>query len=129
MSSAIDRSPQDRSLQISHRTVLAMIAICAVISAIQPSDSEEPSPDPTVTTIAVGLALATIVLRRGSTSPVVAARTRLTLILSAYACAFALALLGAFVAIRDGQSQTGLIFALAAGIFCLRPPPRIRAED
>ena len=118
----------DRSLRTAHRTVLVMIAACALLSAIQPSQPEEPAPDPTTTTVGVGLALATIILRRGSTSPVVAPRTRLTLILCAYACAFALSLLGVFLAITDGQTQTGLIFALAAGIFCLRPPAPIATK-
>ena len=115
----------DRSLRTAHRTVLAMIATCAVLAAVQSAEGEEPAPDPVTTTVALALAVGTIVARRASTSPVVAGRTRVTLIVSSWACAFTIALLGAFLAVTEGRTQTGLVFALAAGIFCLRPPPRI----
>ena len=39
--------------------------------------------------------------------------------------AAAIALLGVFVAVTQGAVQTGIVFALGAGIFCLRPPPPI----
>ena len=118
----------DRSLRTCHRTVLGMIAACAIVSAIQPSEGEEPAPDPTITTVAFGLAVFTIVSRQASTSPTIARRTRLALVLCAYACAFAIALLGAFLATTAGRSLTGLAFAMAAGIFSLRPPPRFGSE-
>jgi hypothetical protein len=115
----------NRSLRTGHRTVLAMIAVCAVLAAMQFSDGEEPAPEPVTTTVALSLAVATIVARRVSTSPVIAARTRVTLIVCAWAFAFAIALLGAFLAMVEGQTQAGLVFAVAAGIFCLRPPAPI----
>ena len=118
----------DRSLRNAHRTVLAMIAGCAVLSVLQPGADPEPAPEPTTTTVAVVLALATILTRRSATSPVVEPRTSLVLLLSSYACAFALAALGSFIAMTQGQKETGLVFALAAGIFCLRPPPRLASE-
>jgi hypothetical protein len=118
----------DRSLRNTHRTLLGMIAVCAIMAAIQLSDVEEPAPDPVITTVAVGLALGTIVARRASTSPVISQPTRVTLILCAYAFAFAIALLGATLATNSSRPQTGLVFALAAGIFSLRPPPRFGSD-
>ena len=117
-----------RSLRTAHRTVLATIALCAIVSAIQPAAAEEPAPDPTITTVAVALALGTILTRRAATSPRVAPRTQLVLILCAYGIAFALALLGSYIAITAGQKQTGLVFALAAGIFCIRPLPHVNPQ-
>lgn len=112
----------DRSLRISHRTVLATIASCAVLSAIQPGTASDDAPDPAITTIAVALGLGVILARRAASSPVISPRTRVTLLLCSYAFAFGLAALGTFLAMTRGQSQIGLMFALAAGIFCLRPP-------
>ncbi len=106
-----------------------MIAACAVLSAIQPSPDEEPPPDPTTTTLAVVLAVGSIVCRRASTSPVISTGTRVTLVACAWASAFGIALLGAFVALEQGRTQTGIVFALAAGIFCLRPPPPVEPAE
>ena len=116
-------------MRTTHRTVLAMIAACAVLSGFQPRVGEEPSPDPTTTTVAVVLALGSIVCRRASTSPVIPPGTRVTLVACAWACGFAIALLGTFLALQRGQTQTGLVFSLAAGIFCLRPPPPIEPAE
>ena len=119
----------DRSLRTSHRTVLAMIALCAVLSAIQPGDGDDDAPDPIITTMAVVLGLGAVVTRRVSTSPAISLRTRAGLLLFAYACAFGLAALGSFVAMTRGQSQIGLMLALAAGIFSLRPPPALDSNE
>ena len=113
----------DRSLRTSHRTLLAMIALCAVLSALQSGDGDDLPPDPIITTVAVALGLGTVVARRTSTSAVISSPTRVFLLLCAYACALILAVVGAFVAMTRGQSQIGLMFVLAAGIFSLRPPP------
>ncbi len=118
----------DRSLRTSHRTVLAMIALCAVLSAIQPGGGDDDAPDPTITTVAVALGLGTILARRASTTAVISSSARVTLVLCAHACAFGLAVLGTFVAMARGQSQIGLMFALAAGIFSLRPPPTLDSD-
>lgn len=117
----------DRSLRASHRTVLAMIAACAVLSAIQPGDGNDDAPDPVATTAAVALGLGAILARRASSSPAISPRTCVVLLLCSYASAFGLAALGAFVAITRAQAQVGLMLALAAGILCLRPPPTLES--
>ena len=121
--------PLDRSVRIAHRTVLAMIVVCGVISWVQPHPAEEPAPDPLATTAAVALALAVILLRGSARSRVLEARSRLVLLLSAYACGFALALVGALLALTASQPRTGLAFALGAGILCMRPPGPLGRGD
>jgi CDP-diglyceride synthetase len=108
--------------------VLALIAACAVAAAVAPAADAERAPDPEITTAAVGLAVATIVSRRASTSPVIRPRTAFVLLLCAFGFAFALSLLGAFVAQAEGDKQLGLVFAFAAAIFCLRPPAPVGAR-
>ena len=119
----------DRALRTSHWTVLGTIAVFAVLRASQPTDAEAGAPDPTLTSIAVALGLATILTRRASTSAVISLRTRVTLLLCAYLCAFALAGLGSLVAMTLGQPQTGLAYALAAGLLSLRAPPRLDSDE
>ena len=53
----------------------------------------------------------------------------LILTLCSYAFAVALAMLGSFVAMTEDSMQTGLVYALAAGIFCLRRPQPHPAES
>jgi hypothetical protein len=118
----------DRSLQTCHRTVLAMIALFAILSAIQPGQADD-APDPTITTLAIVLGLSAVLTRRAFTSPVLSLRTRIPLLLCAYACSFGLAALGAFVALQQEQAQIGLMFTLAAGIFSLRPPPPLDSPE
>jgi len=126
MSSPNPGDELERSLKRSHRTVLAVIAACAATSALQPAAAGEPAaPDPVYTTAAVVLAVGVIVLRRTATSRVISPRTRLFLTLCTYTLAASLAILGTFIAMTLGEKQTGLVFALAAGIFCLRPPQPI----
>ena len=119
----------NRSLRTSHRTVLVMIALCAVLSAIQPDYGDDDAPDPTLTSVAIALGLATVLARGASNSAVISLRTRTTLLLCAYACALSLAMLGAFVAMTRGQSQVGLLYALAAGIFSFRRPSSLDTND
>lgn len=119
----------DRALRTCHWTVLAMIALLAVLSAIQPGDGDAEAFDPTLTSVAIALGLATILARRASSSPVISPRTRVTLLLCAYVCAFGLAALGSLVAMTLGQSETGLAYTLAAGILSLRAPPRLDSDE
>ena len=119
----------DRALRTCHWTVLAIIAVFAVLSGVQPGGGDTEAPDPTLTSVAIALGLATILTRRASTSPAISLRTRVTLLLCAYVCTFALAALGSLVAMTLGQPQTGLAYALAAGILSLRAPPRLDSNE
>ena len=116
------RATLDRSLRQAHRTLLAVLAGCALVTVLQTRADPEPAPDPILTTIVVALALALIVARRASTSPVPGRRTRIWLLMASYACAAGIGILGCFLAITTGAVQTGLLYSLGAGILCLRPP-------
>jgi peptidoglycan/LPS O-acetylase OafA/YrhL len=110
-------------LRTLHRIVLAGIAACAALSALQTPSAEQAAPDRGSATLAVGLALGSILARQVASRPGASPRVRSALTLAAYGLAAAIAVLGVFLAAADGAVQTGLVFALAAGIFCLRPPP------
>lgn len=113
------------SLRRAHRSALVTLALCAVFCALQQWPQEEPPPDRHTTVVAVALALSTIVLRRFSTSPVMGARPRVGVLMASYGAAVALGLTGAYAASMLSAVQTGLVFCVAAAIFCLRPPPLI----
>ena len=115
----------DRALRRSHAGVLAVIAACAIVSALQTHPAEQPFPDRRSTALAVGLALATVVARQIASRAGVTGRLRATLTLCAYSLAASIALLGVYLAVTQGAVQTGMVFSLGAGIFCLRPPPRL----
>ena len=114
---------RDRALRRAHASVLAVIAGCAIVSALQTHPADQPVPDRRSATLAVCLALGTIVARRIASRAGVPGRVRATLTLCAYSLAVSIALLGVYLAVTQGAVQTGIVFSLGAGIFCLRPPP------
>jgi hypothetical protein len=118
-----DPAPLDRALRRTHRSTLLGLAACALVSFLQPGESESTPPPSLYTLIAVALATATIATRQLATSPRLAARVRVMLSLTALALATAIGLLGAYLAVAVGSRQAGLLFILAAAIFSLRPPP------
>jgi hypothetical protein len=109
------------ALRNTHRSVLAVLAVCAVVIATRES-AVEPTPDRFYTVLAIGAALATIVLRRLSTSPVAGFRARVGFALAGLVCAASLGLVGVVVAVELDAKQTGLVYTLAAAIFSLRAP-------
>lgn len=113
----------DAALRRAHRSALISLALCAVFCVLQEWPADEPPPDRSTTVVAVSLALTTIVLRRLNSSPVMGVRTRVGVLMASYAAAVALGLTGAFIANSQAAVQTGLVFCVAAAIFCLRPPP------
>ncbi len=117
-----DPTAYERATLASHRAVLTLLAACALVSALWDGVDPEPAPDAVFTSLAVGLALGTVLFRRAGTSPAASPQTRSILILSSYALAAGLGLLGAFIAITHGARQTGIVFALAGALFCLRRP-------
>ena len=107
--------------------ILSKLPIEITLDAL-PGDGDDDAPDPTTTSVAIALGLGTVLARGVSTSSAISLRTRVTLLLCAYACSLGLAMLGTFVAITRGQPQVGLMFALAAGIFALRRPGTLGAN-
>jgi len=111
-----------------HRAALGVIAGCAIVIAVRAWTGDDTGVPPDAmpprhfTLAAVGLAVATVGLRRLASSPVMALRPRVLLSLAALGSATALGLLAAALDAIAGQTQTALVFTLAAAIFILRPP-------
>jgi peptidoglycan/LPS O-acetylase OafA/YrhL len=118
-------SALDASLRRAHRSVLAALALCAVVIAVQQGAENEPPPDREVTLAVLALAVGIVITRRLGTSPVIQARTRVFLTLASYLGAVGIGVAGVLIATGPGARQTGLVFTAAALIICLRPPPRI----
>jgi hypothetical protein len=118
-----DSAPLDRALRRAHRTTLLGLAACALVTILQP-EATETAPPPTLhTMIALGLALGTILSRQLGTSPRLAPKARVLFTLAGFGLAAVLGVFGAGLALATGTRQTGLLFTLAAALFCLRPPP------
>jgi len=114
-------SPLARAVRPTHRSVLALLGCCAIVTLLQGFPDEEPPPDRWVATVGVGLGLGSIVLRRLGASPVIRARSAALLLAASLVLAGGLGLLGAWTAWRDDATRTGLLFTLAGLIFALRP--------
>ncbi len=125
-----DQSPPSAALgtalRNTHRAVLALIAVCLLVSLTAEAPADEPPPDRTLTLIALCVAAMAIVLRRLSTSPVLSPRTGLFLSLGALLACAGVALAGAYAAVSLAATQTGVAFSLAGGIFALRRPEVLR---
>ena len=110
-------------LQTLHRSVLALLAACA-LSAWLSGDPElaDAAPPRDWTLAAVGLAVGIIATRRLASSPVIGLRASVRLGIASLVLAGALGLLAAALSWQFGASQSALVFALAAAVFVLRPP-------
>lgn len=122
-SQLLDSAPLDRSLRRAHRITLLGLAACALAAFLQPKAAAASPPPALHTLIAVGLAVGTILCRQVATSPRLLPKTRVLFTLGAFALATSLGVLGAALAMMRDAREAGLLFTLAAGLFCLRPPP------
>lgn len=113
-----------RATATAHRSVLVLIAACALATLWFGGEATGPQPR-TYTYAAVALGVATIAARSFSTSAAVGLRARLFWALGSLGCAGAIALVSAAIGIQHGDQQAGLVIALAAGIFVIRPPEAI----
>jgi hypothetical protein len=118
-----DPAPLNRALRRAYLSTLLGLAGCAVVSFLQPGESEATPPPTLYTLTAVALSAATIVSRQLATSPRFPPRARVILSLAALGLASSIGLLGTYMAVATGSRQAGLLFILAAAIFSLRPPP------
>jgi len=114
--------PLRLALRRTHRSVLGLLAVCAVVILAGGTSGEEPPPDRVMTVGAVVLALMGIVLRRASSSPRIQPRSALILAVAALLTCGGLGLLAVWLAWTEGASETALIYTLAGFIFALRPP-------
>ena len=137
-SSSLPRRPKERESKMNNSSAttsspinprnarLATLAILAVSALIALGQGIETSPesDPAATAWAVGLGVTSIVLRRMAQNQETSERTADILGCAALAAAAGLGILGAWVALRDGAGQTGLLFATAGVLFSIRPLKR-----
>lgn len=114
--------PLRLALRRTHRSVLGLLAVCAVVILAGGTSGEEPPPDRVMTVGAVVLALLGIMLRRASSSPRIQPRSALILAVAALLTWGGLGLLAVWLAWTEGASETALIYTLAGFIFALRPP-------
>jgi hypothetical protein len=117
-----DIEPLRLALRRTHRSVLGLLAVCALVILAGGMSGEEPPPDRVMTVWAVGLALLGIVLRRISTSPRIQLRSALFFAVSSLLTCASLGLLAVWLAWTQGAAETALIYTLAGVIFALRPP-------
>ena len=121
---AVRAAALGRATATAHRSVLVLIAACALATLWFGGEATGPQPRP-YTYAAVGLGVATIAARSFSTSAAVGLRARLFWALGSLGCAAGVALVGAAIGIQHGDQQAGLVISLAAGIFVIRPPEAI----
>jgi hypothetical protein len=116
-----DPSPLEAGLRRTHRSVLFLLASCAVAIVLHGFAGDEPAPNRWLTTAGVGLGLGTVVTRRLGGSPVMALRSRFFFLLAALVFSAVLGLLGAWIAWATDGPETGLLFTVAGAIFAIRP--------
>ena len=118
-----DPAPVDRALRTTHRSVLGLIAVCAIVIAAQQASPDAAELNRDFTLVAIALAAVSIIARRTAEVPRAAPRQRVIGVLVGYLAAAGIAIVGVAAAVGAGEKRSGLIFALAAAIFSLRPPP------
>jgi hypothetical protein len=118
----------DQTHRTIHRSTLFLLALAAVAALAAGLPDVEPVPDVETTMLALGLGAGCIVLRRFSSSPVIAPRTEMMLGIAGLACGACLGLLGAGLAWQAGAGRTGLAYAAAGFIFCIRAPAPLHAR-
>jgi hypothetical protein len=120
----LDPTPLNQALTGTHRSVLVLLAACAVFIVLQPA-GEEQTPPPLYTSVALGLAVASIICRRVSTSPVMSPKPKVVLAVMGLVFAALVGVTSVMLALGDGDKQNALLFVLGAAILSLRPPIRI----
>ena len=106
----------------THRGCLAVLVICAGMIALGAEAGSDDPPPLEFTMVAMGLAVASIVARRLSTSPRLAASFRFGSELLGLVLAAAIGITAIGLAATAGDKQNALLFVLGGGILCLRPP-------
>jgi hypothetical protein len=125
---APDSAPLERAMRNTRRSVLGVLATCALLIFVHGFGGDEPPPDRLVATAAIVLALGAIVMRRVSTSPVIRPKTSIFLRLGALMTCAALGGLGVYLAYGLATPLSGILFTLAGIVFALRPTPILRTR-
>ncbi len=114
-------APLDLALRRVQRSVLATLAVCAIVIFSQ-EQAADARPERIHALVAVGLALLCIVTRRVGSVATIGMRLRVALVVASLASALAIGIAGVVISAAGGGRQTALLFTLAAAIFCLGRP-------
>ncbi len=114
----------DASLRRVHRSVLVLLALCALVAASAPVDEpgDVTAPDhSTITLCAVALAGGSVLARRLATAPRVGPGRRLWLGLASLLLAGGVGIAGVAAALMAGDRSAGLLYTLGGASLILRP--------
>ncbi|HVN36573.1 MAG TPA: hypothetical protein VMW19_00195 [Myxococcota bacterium] len=123
---APDPSALEASLRSLRRTALLSVGVIALgvaAIALRSDVDQRLGVDRPVTFGALALASVSVLARR-SFGGAVSARAFVARHVASVLAAVGLALLGGFVALRDGQWQIGLLYEIAAALLLFRPAER-----
>lgn len=123
-----DASALNDSLRRVHRSVLATLAACALVAAFggaPPSDDASRPPSPVFSYAALGLAAFAVLARRIGPAGPARPRSYVFRTLASLVAAAGLGVVGAALAVSEGERQTGLLYVLAGAILSIRPPAPI----
>jgi hypothetical protein len=113
-----------RALRATRRYALGLLVLCAAVIATGGLADEDPPPDPVASTVAISIGLAAIASRHLVSSRGIGPKAALYAGLISIALSASLGLLGVYQGFALDAPRTGLLFAMAGAIFCLRPAVR-----
>jgi len=114
------------SLRRVHRSVLAGLAVCAlVVATAGSSEATQAEANPATYTVAIVLALGSILARRAA--PATAGRRQVILVLASLVLALGVGGAGVALSAGGGPRTTGLLYVLGGCLLALRPPSSILA--
>ncbi len=128
MAPAPDPTVLNEALRRLHRSAIISLALCATgisIAAFAGPEAGAEGSGRSYSGVALALAVTAILTRR--TAPLRSGSLRRLLYgaLVSMLAAVGLGLLGAVVALRESQTQVGLLYTLAGALLVLRPPARL----
>jgi hypothetical protein len=116
----------DASLRRVHRSVLALLGVCALVvaagAATETGESAPPPPAPYLFA-AVLMALASVAARGPARGPA-PGRGRLAAAIAALLFAAGIGLVGVALAFLEGLWRAALLYTVGGLLLALRPPPR-----
>lgn len=114
--------PEARTLRLTHRLTLALLAVCALVIAAGAGEPQVGSPPRGYTLAAVALAVLSIASRWVAGGSQATSRTVVRFQIVALGSASCIGVLGLVMALGEGLWKTGLFYTLAGGLLALRPP-------
>jgi peptidoglycan/LPS O-acetylase OafA/YrhL len=114
------------SLRRVHRSVLAGLAVCAlVVATTGNTEATSEATNPATYTVAMVLALGSILARRAA--PAAAGQRQVILILASLVLALGVGAAGVALTASGGPRTPGLLYVLGGCLLALRPPSSILA--